>query len=292
MQKQEINPAWIKRLKDLDDGSWDTLIQPSSAWAPLKLGELWAYRELLYFFVLRNIKLRYKQTMMGGLWVILQPVMPMLIFTIFFGILVRVPSDNVPYPVFTFIALLPWQLFAYSFHTSSQSLVANQGLIKKVYFPRLLFPLSATLDGLIDFLIAFAVLLAMLYYYQIFLTWTVLALPLLLLLTVLTSLSMGLWFSALNALYRDVSHIAAFFSQFMMFATPIFYPASLVPEKWRLFYGLNPMVGVVEGFRWALLRHTPPPVDLLGIALLVVAVIFVSGLYYFRRMEDTFADVV
>jgi lipopolysaccharide transport system permease protein len=266
------------------------VIEPLKSWLSLDLRELWEYRELLYFFIWRDLKVRYKQTILGGVWVILQPLMPMIIFSVFFGLLVKVPSDNIPYPVFTYAALLPWQLFAYAFYASSQSLVNNQGLITKVYFPRLLVPLSVILGGVIDFLIALPLLVGMMYYYGIELTWAVIALPSFLLLTLLTALAMGLWSSALHVQYRDVHHIITFSTQFLMFATPIFYPASLVPDKWRLLYGLNPMVGVVEGFRWALLGKGQPLDLSVLISVPIVILLLISGLLYFSRVEKTFAD--
>ena len=266
------------------------VIEPLKGLLSFDLRELWEYRELLYFFIWRDIKVRYKQTVLGGLWVILQPLMPMIIFSVFFGLLVKVPSDNLPYPLFTYTALLPWHLFAYSFYASSQSLVMNQGLVTKVYFPRLLVPLSVILGGLIDFLIALPLLFGMVFYYGIEPTWTALYVPLFLLLTLLTALAMGLWSSALHVQYRDVHHIIAFSTQFLMFATPIFYPASLVPDQWRLLYGLNPMVGVVEGFRWALLGHGQSLHPSIFLSIPIVLLLLVSGLIYFNRVEKTFAD--
>jgi lipopolysaccharide transport system permease protein len=266
------------------------VIEPLTSWQSLDLRELWEYRELLYFFVWRDIKVRYKQTILGGLWVILQPLMPMIVFTVFFGLLVRVPSDNVPYPIFTYTALLPWHLFAYIFYASSEGLVTNQSLITKVYFPRLLIPLSVLLGGLIDFLIPLPLLVGMMYYYGIELTWAALYVPLFLLLTLLTALAMGLWSSALDVQYRDVRYIINFSIQFLMFATPIFYPASIVPDRWRLLYGLNPMVGVVEGFRWALLGEGQPFHSSIFLSIPLVALLLISGLLYFGRVEKTFAD--
>lgn len=267
-----------------------TVIEPLKGWLSLDVRELWEYRELLYFFIWRDIKVRYKQTVLGFVWVLLQPLMPMIIFSVFFGLLVRVPSDNIPYPVFTYAALLPWQLFAFAFYASSQSLVNNQGLVTKVYFPRLLVPLSVILGGLIDFLIALPLLVGMIYYYGIELTWAVLALPLFLLLTLLIALALGLWASALHVQYRDVHHVITFSTQFLMFATPIFYPASLVPDQWRLLYGLNPMVGVVEGFRWSLLGQSQPFDPSILISVPIVVLLLIGGLLYFNRVEKTFAD--
>lgn len=281
----------VKPAMPLEDERPDAvIIEPVKNWFSFDFRELWEYRELLYFFIWRDIKVRYKQTILGGVWVILQPLMPMIIFSIFFGLLVRVPSDNIPYPIFTYTALLPWQLFAYAFYTSGQSLVMNQGMITKVYFPRLLVPLSVILGGLIDFLIPLPLLVGLMYYYGIGLTWASLYMPLFLLLTLLTALAMGLWSSALHVQYRDVHHIINFSTQFLMFATPIFYPASLVPERWRLLYGLNPMVGVVEGFRWSLLGEGQPFHPSIFLSVPIVILLLVSGLLYFNRVEKTFAD--
>lgn len=266
------------------------IIEPRKGSLSFDLRELWEYRELLYFFIWRDIKVRYKQTVLGGIWVILQPLMPMIIFSIIFGVLVKVPSDNIPYPIFTYAALLPWQLFSYTFYASSQSLVNNQGLVTKVYFPRLLVPLSVILGGLVDFLIPLPLLIGMMYFYGIKLTWAALAMPLFLLLTLMVSLAMGLWSSALNVQYRDVHHVINFSTQFLMFATPIFYSASIVPERWRLLYGLNPMVGVVEGFRWALLGHGQRLDPSVFLSIPIVIVLLISGLIYFHRVEKTFAD--
>jgi lipopolysaccharide transport system permease protein len=266
------------------------IIEPVKNWLSFDFRELWEYRELLYFFIWRDVKVRYKQTILGGVWVILQPLMPMIVFSVFFGLLIKVPSDNIPYPIFAYTALLPWHLFAYAFYHSSESLVMNQGLITKVYFPRLLVPLSIILGSLIDFLIPLPLLIGMMYYFDIPLTWTALYVPLFLLLTLFTTLAMGLWSSALCVQYRDVRHIINFLTQFLMFATPIFYPATLIPDRWRILYGLNPMVGVVEGFRWALLGEGQSlhPSNFLSIPIVIV--LLISGLLYFNRVEKTFAD--
>jgi lipopolysaccharide transport system permease protein len=253
---------------------------------------LWEYRELLYFLTWRDVKVRYKQTALGAAWAIIQPVFMMLVFSLFFGKLARVPSDGFPYPIFTFCALLPWQLFAHALTESSNSLVANERLITKVYFPRLVVPIAAVLGGLVDFGIAFIILLLMMFYYGIVPGVAVLALPGLILLAVLTALAVGLWLSALNVKYRDVRYTINFLLQFWLFATPVAYPSSIVPESWRPLYGLNPMAGVVEGFRWALLGKAEPPGLLLAVSVAVVLLLFVGGLYYFRRMEQEFADVV
>lgn len=269
-----------------------TLIHPSRGWISLKLSELWEYRELLYFLTWRDIKVRYKQTAIGVAWAIIQPFFAMVIFSIFFGQLAKIPSDGIPYPIFAYCALLPWQLFSHALNESSNSLVANQGLITKVYFPRLIIPVAPVLAGLVDFGIAFLVLIGMMLYYGIMPTFAVFTIPLFLILAVATALSVGLWLSALNVEYRDVRYTIPFLTQFWLFATPVAYPSSLVPESWRALYGLNPMAGVVEGFRWALLGKAEGPGTLLVVSVMVVIILFIGGLYYFRRMEKTFADVV
>lgn len=268
------------------------VIRPIAGWVPLRVGELWEYRQLLYFLVWRDIKVRYKQTVIGAAWAILQPVLAMVVFSVFFGYLARMPSDDVPYPLFAYCGLLPWQLFAHALGESANSLVANQNLITKVFFPRLIVPLASVTAGLVDFVIAFLVLLGMLAYYRITPTAAVLALPWFLLLAVATALSVGVWLSALSVRYRDVRFTIPFLTQLWLFATPVVYPSSLVPESWRVLYGLNPMAGVVDSFRWALLGRTAGPGPLLAVSVAVVAALLVSGLYYFRRMEQTFADVV
>lgn len=267
-------------------------IDPPSSWAPIGFRELWEYRELLYFLTWRDIKVRYKQTALGAAWAVIQPVFMMVVFTLFFGKLAKVPSDNIPYAVFTFAALLPWQLFSHALTESSNSLVGNQNLISKVYFPRLVVPISAVLAGLLDFAIAFVILLALILYYGIVPSWAILTLPAFILLAVITALAVGLWLSALNVQYRDVRYTITFLVQFWLFATPVAYPSSIVPGKWRALYGLNPMVGVVEGFRWALLGNANPPGTVLWISCAVVVLLLTAGLYYFRRMEQQFADVV
>jgi len=268
------------------------ILRPSTGFLRLKLRDLWEYRELLYFLVWRDIKVRYKQTALGAAWAILQPVMTMVVFSIFFGRLAKVPSDGVPYPIFAYVALLPWQLFAFSLSESSNSLVASQNLITKVYFPRLVIPISSVLAGLVDFGIAFVILLGMMLYYGIVPTAAMALLPLFLLFAVVTALSVGLWLSALNVKYRDVRYTIPFLTQFWMFATPVAYPSSLVPAKWRALYGLNPMAGVVEGFRWALLGKSHAPGPLLLVSIVAVVVLLFGGLRYFKKTESTFADVV
>jgi lipopolysaccharide transport system permease protein len=267
-------------------------IRPPKGWASLGLRELWEYRELLYFLTWRDVKVRYKQTALGAAWAIIQPFLMMIVFSLFFGKLGGIPSDGLPYPIFVYCALLPWQLFAHALSESSNSLVANERLITKVYFPRLVVPISAVLGGLVDFVIAFVILLGMMAYFGVAPTLMIVTLPLFLLLAVTTALGVGLWLSALNVQYRDVRYTIGFLTQFWLFATPVAYPSSLVPERWRWLYGLNPMAGVVEGFRWALLGKSEPPGSLLIASILAVLLIFVGGLYYFRRMEQTFADVV
>ena len=267
-------------------------IGPASGWTSIGLRELWEYRELLYFLTWRDIKVRYKQTALGAAWAIIQPFFMMLVFSLFFGRLAKIPSDGIPYPIFAFCALLPWQLFAHALTESSNSLVANERLITKVYFPRLVVPIAAVLGGLVDFAVAFVILLGMMFYYGIVPTWAIVTLPAFLLLAIMTALGVGLWLSALNVQYRDVRYTINFLIQFWLFATPVAYPSSIVPESWRALYGLNPMAGVVEGFRWALLGKSSPPGALLAVSVAMVVLILVGGLYYFRRMEQEFADVV
>lgn len=271
----------------------DTLfIKPSSGWVALDLHSLWDARELLYFLTWRDIKVRYKQTILGIAWALIQPLFLMFALSFFFGRLAQVPSDGLPYPLFVFTALLPWQLFAYALGQSSNSLVANDRLISKVYFPRLVIPLSAVLSGLIDFLIAFIILLLLMFVYGISPTTALWSVPGFALLAVMAALAVGLWLSALNVKYRDVRYTIPFLTQFWLFISPVAYPSSLIPESWRWLYALNPMVGVIEGFRWALLGKTPAPGIELVMSTLIVLIMFVGGLYYFRRMERTFADLV
>src|SRR5262249_3073870 len=267
-------------------------IAASHGWVPLKLSELWEYRELLYFLVWRDIKVRYKQTALGAAWAIIQPFMTMVVFSLFFGHLAKMPSDNVPYPIFSFAALVPWTFFAGGLSQSSNCLVGSSSLITKVYFPRLVVPLASAFSGIVDFLIAVAMLIAMMLYYGLIPTLNIIWLPLLVLLAFITSVGAGLWLSALNVEYRDVRYIVPFIIQFWMFATPIAYPSSLLPEPWRTVYGLNPMVGVVEGFRWALLGTNTRPGPIIAVSGTVALLILITGAFYFRRMEKTFADLV
>jgi lipopolysaccharide transport system permease protein len=267
-------------------------IAPSKGWVSLKLRELWEYRELLYFLTWRDIKVRYKQTVLGAAWAIIQPFFTMVVFSLFFGKLAKVPSDGMPYPIFSYAALVPWMFFAHGLNQSSNSLVSSANLIRKVYFPRLAIPLSMVFAGVVDFALAFLVLLGMMFYYGRMPTIHVLWLPLLLLLALVTSLGAGLWLSAMNVQFRDVRYTIPFLTQFWLFATPIAYPSSLLSEPWHTLYGLNPMVGVVEGFRWALLGVNTAPGPILCASSLAALGLLVSGAYYFRRMEKIFADVV
>jgi lipopolysaccharide transport system permease protein len=270
-----------------------TVVGPSRTWPSLGIRELWEYRELLYFLVWRDVKVRYKQTVLGVAWAVLQPVLTMLVFSVFLGVLVRVPSDGLPYPVFAYAALLPWQLFAHTITECGNSLVANQQLITKVYFPRLVIPMAAVLAGLVDFSVAFTVLIGLMVYYGIPFTAAVLSLPVLLMLTVAVALGVGLWLAALNVQYRDVRYTLPFLTQLWLFATPVAYPTSLVPETWRWLYALNPMVGVVEGFRWALVgAGRAVGGGPLTVSALATILLLAGGVAYFRRMEHTFADLV
>lgn len=269
-----------------------SVYEPTYGWLSLRLGELWHYRELLYFLTWRDIKIRYKQTALGIAWAILQPLITMVIFSVIFGQLADLPSDGIPYPVFSFAALLPWGLFSGALQRAGTSLVANSNLITKVYFPRLVIPFSAVAAGLVDFSISFVVFLGLMFYYRITVSWMILTIPLFAMLAVLTALAVSLWLSALNVQYRDAQHMIPFLIQAWMYASPVAYSAGLVPEgPWRIVYGLNPLVGVIQGFRWALLGGNPPE-ELLAISVVIVILLLVSGLFYFRRMERTFADVV
>jgi lipopolysaccharide transport system permease protein len=268
------------------------LIQPISGWVPINLRDLWDYRELLYFLTWRDVKVRYKQTALGVAWVVLQPILLMLVFTIFFGRLVEDPSDGIPYSIFTYTALLPWQLFSRTLNEGSMSLLANERVITKTYFPRILLPASAVLSSLIDFAIAFLFLLGFILFYGVQPGFTIFALPLFVLLVVMTAFGVSLWLAALNVVYRDVRYVLPFITQIWMFATPIIYPVSVVPDKWRLLYSLNPMVGVVEGFRWSLFGPTSDMNLVFGISALIAAGILASGLLYFQSVQQTFADVI
>ncbi len=270
----------------------EIVIEPSRGWIPVNLREVWAYRELLYFLTWRDVKVRYKQTLIGAAWAIIQPFFTMVVFSVFFGYLAKVPSDGIPYPIFVYCALLPWQLFAHALAESSNSIVGSQHLITKVYFPRLVAPIAAVCGGLVDFAISFLVLLGMMAFYGIVPGLAVLTLPLFVLFAVVTALAVGLWLAALNVQYRDVRYTLTFLTQLWLFATPVAYSSTLVPEGWRTLYGLNPMAGVVEGFRWALLGKAAPAGPLLMVSVAVVVLVLIGGLHYFARMEDTFADQV
>ena len=267
-------------------------IEPSRGWAALRLADVWAYRELLYFLIWRDIKVRSKQTVLGAGWAILQPFFTMVIFSIFFGRLAQMPSDGVPYPIFAYAALVPWTFFANGLTQAINSIVGGSSLIKKVYFPRIILPLAAVLAGVVDFLFAFAVLVGMALYYGVLPSWRILTLPCFVAMVVMAALSVALWLSALNVQYRDIRYIAPFIVQVWLFATPIAYPSSLLSEPWRTVYGLNPMVGVGEGLRLALLGTGTGPGPMIVVSSLVCLALLLGGAYYFRRVERTFADVI
>jgi lipopolysaccharide transport system permease protein len=267
-------------------------IQPTSGWTSLKLKELWDYQELLTIFTWRDLRVRYRQTVVGVLWAIFQPFLTMVIFSLFFGRLAGMPSDGIPYPIFSYAALVPWTFFANSMNQSSVSLVSNAEMIKKIYFPRLTMPIAAILAGLVDFVLAFVILLGMMFFYGFVPTLNVLWLPFFVLLAIMTSLGVGLWLGAMNVKFRDVRYMVPFITQAWLFATPVAYPSSLLEEPWRTLYGLNPMVSVVEGFRWALLGTDTAPGLMVVVSFVVAFVLLISGLFYFRRMEKSFADVI
>lgn len=267
-------------------------IEPSRAWVSLKLRELWEYRELVYFLIWRDLIVRYKQTAIGAAWAIFQPLMTMVIFTVIFGEFAKIPSDGFPYPIFAYTALLPWTYFSSALNRAINSVVNDAHLISKVYFPRLIMPLAGVVSGLVDFAIAFVILLGMMVWFGIVPTWGALTLPLFLLLALMTALAVGLWLSALNARYRDVGHTFPFLTQFWMYASPVAYPVSLVPEKWRLLYSLNPMAGVIEGFRWGLLGKESPDFGVIAVSTVAVIALLWGGIVFFKKMERTFADVV
>jgi lipopolysaccharide transport system permease protein len=269
-----------------------TIIHPSKGRVTLNFRELWEYRDLLYLFTWRDIKVRYKQTMVGASWAIIQPFIAMVVLTIFFGKLAKVPSEGIPYPIFAYSALVPWTYFVNVLTQSSNSVVNNRAVITRVYFPRLIIPMTTVVTGLLDFVIAFVILIGMMLFYGIVPTMALWTLPFFVLLAIATALGIGLWLAALNVKYRDVGFTLPFLTQIWLFATPIAYPSSLVPEPWRAIYGLNPMAGVVEGFRWALLGKTHPPTMLLAFSVIVVIALLIGGIYFFRYKEDTFADVV
>jgi lipopolysaccharide transport system permease protein len=267
------------------------IIKPPKKWVPIDLKELWNYRELLASFIKRDIKIRYKQTALGFLWVIIQPLFMVLIFSIFFGGLAKIPSEGIPYPLFALSALLPWTLFAEGLTRSTTSMVTNSQIMTKVYFPRLVMPISGVLSPLVDFIVSLALLAVFMVYYQFTPTLSIVLLPLFILLALATSLGVGLWLSALNVKYRDFQYTIPFLIQLWMFASPVVYPASLLPEPIRFLYGLNPMAGVIEGFRWAIFG-TKMPGEMVLISMGVVILLFISGMFYFRRMEQYYADIV
>lgn len=267
-------------------------IEPSKGRISLGIKDLWEYRELLGIFVWRDLKVRYRQTIIGMLWAIIQPFLTMVIFSVFFGRLAGVPSDEIPYPIFSYAALVPWTFFANSINQASNSLVNSADMIKKIYFPRLTMPIALVFAGLVDFLLAFVILLGMMLYYGFVPTINIFWLPLLLILSMITALGVSVWLSALNVQFRDVRYMIPFITQAWLFATPVAYPSSMLSEPWRTLYGINPMVGVVEGFRWALLGTDTAPGPLIIVSFVVALGILVSGALYFRRMEKTFADVI
>jgi lipopolysaccharide transport system permease protein len=274
------------------------IIGPSKSWAALNLRDLWRYRELVYFMIWRDLKVRYKQTVLGVSWAVLEPFLTMVVFSIFFGGLAKVPSDNIPYPVFTFVGLLPWGLFAKALNNASRSLVSHQNMVTKIYFPRLILPLSSVMAGVVDFLIGCLVLVGIMAFYaltgkmQILITPALLTLPLFLLLTLVTALGVSLWLSALYVQYRDVGYVIPFLSEFWRIISPLVYSTTLIPEKWQIIYALNPMAGVLNGFRWAILNTPTGPNTDMFISAGVAVLLLVSGMFYFRRMEKTFADTI
>lgn len=292
MASLSVNPAIGGHTAAASTASALVRINPPQGWFEVRLGEIWKYRELLYFFVWRDVKIRYKQTAIGVLWVILQPLLTMAVFTLFFGRLAKLPSQGLPYPVFYFAALVPWTYFATALQNATSIVVENQRVITKVYFPRLILPASAVLSGMVDFSIGFLVLAGVTLGYGIRPGIAAVWLPVFLLLAVATALGVGLWLSALNALYRDVRYVMPFLVQFWMLASPVAYPSSLVPERWRWLYGLNPMTGVIEGFRWAMTGHGQAPGAVLLASAGMVLLVLLGGLLFFQRMESTVADLV
>ena len=268
-----------------------TIIEPKKNWQPIDWKELREYRDLFFFLVWRDIKVLYKQTVLGFAWAIIRPFFSMIVFSVVFGRLAKVPSDGIPYPIFSYAALLPWTYFSTSMSQSTQSLISSAGMITKVYFPRLIIPITPVLAGLVDFAIASSVLGAMMLWYGIAPNWNILFLPLLILLMMLTAAGIGMWLSALGIQYRDIRHAIQFIVQLLMYAAPVVWPASLIPDKYRLFYGIYPMAGVIEGFRSALIGANPMPWDLIAVGSVTALLIAVSGAFYFRRMERIFADV-
>ena len=272
--------------------STTTIIEPKEGWAPVDLKKIWDYRELLYFLTKRDIKVRYKQTILGGLWAIIQPVFTMIVFTLLFGRLAKMPSDGIPYPIFVYAGLLPWTYFANALSASGNSLVGSANLITKVYFPRLIVPASASLAGLLDFFVALIVLGGLMIYYKFLPGLGILLFPFLVGLTFLCAVGVGLWLSALNVQYRDIRYVIPFLIQLWMFVSPVIYPVSMINEKYQWLLALNPMGGMIKAYRASLLGHLPIDWLLLGISTVIIFLLFTSGLFYFKRMERTFADVV
>jgi lipopolysaccharide transport system permease protein len=268
------------------------VIEPRKGLFHLDLRSIWEYRELLYFLVWRDLKVRYKQTVIGIGWTVLQPLIAMVIFTLIFGHFAKIPSDGVPYPIFAFCGLLPWTYFATALNRCMVSVVADAQLVSKVFFPRLILPIVGTISGLIDFFISLALFLGLMVWYGFVISWWLVILPFFLLLALLTALAVGLWVSALNVRYRDIAYVVPFLTQVWMFASPVIYPVSMIPEKYRALYSLNPMVGVIEGFRWTLLGKANPDFSIMAVSTIVVVSVFLAGLVFFRKMERTFADVV
>jgi lipopolysaccharide transport system permease protein len=279
-------------VSPLTDDRPVVLIQPRRGWLSFDLKAVYRYRELLYFLVWRDVLVRYKQAAIGVAWVVLQPLLTMVVFTIIFGQFAKLPSDGLPYPIFSFTALLPWNYFAQAISRSGISLVSNANLISKIYFPRLIVPISGALGPLVDFAISFIILLGMMAWYGIAPTWGVLALPFLTLLAVVTAVAVSLYLSALNVKYRDVGHAIPFLVQFWMYASPVVYSVNIIPQKWRLLYSLNPMVGVIEGYRWALLGKERPDFGVMAVGVVVASVLLLGGLVYFKRTERFFADII
>lgn len=286
MKQQSLSAA------PLGDNTSVIRIESTSSWTDLKLNELWEFRELLYFLIWRDVKVRYKQTVLGAGWAVLQPFVTMVIFTVVFGNLAKIPSDGLPYPIFAYTALLPWTYFSQALNRTGASLVSNAGVIKKVYFPRLITPIAAAVSPMVDFAIAFGILVGMLAWFGIVPGMAILALPLFLLLAFVTALAVGLFASALNVRYRDVGYLIPFLTQIWMFLSPVLYPVSLVPEKWRFLYGLNPMAGVIEGFRWALLGSENPDFSVISVSSAAILLLLILGIFYFKRVERFFADVI
>jgi lipopolysaccharide transport system permease protein len=268
------------------------VIKPRKGIFQLDLKSIWQYRELLFFLVWRDVMVRYKQTAIGAGWAILQPLITMVIFTLIFSKMAKIPSDGIPYPIFTFAALLPWTYFSQALARSSSSVVGSSNLVTKIYFPRLLIPIAASLAPMVDLFFSFLILLILMGWYHVSPSWGLLALPLFVGLAIVTALAVGLWSSALNVRYRDVGHTIPFLTQVWMYASPVAYPLSLVPEKWKLLYSMNPMVGVIEGFRWALLGKESPDFKVMAGSAVVVMVLLLGGIVYFKRMERTFADII